>query len=294
MNATPADSLERRLLILAPVGKDATLVATMLGHAMPCVICRDVDQLVREAGRGAVAMLVAEEALADDAGMLAELLVRQPPWSDLPLLLLTQAGADSITATRAARTLGNVTLLERPVRVAALKSAVTSALRARERQYQTRGLLEQRADAEERKDRFLATLAHELRNPLAPIRNSLALLRLGREQQPTAPLAFEILDRQVNHMVRLVNDLMDVSRITRGKIELQRAPVDLCRVIADAVETSRPLIDEAAHQLEVSVPPGELVVDADQMRLAQVFSNLLNNAARYTDPWRTHHRGGVA
>ena len=282
MSARPAADLERRLLILAPVGRDAALISGALGPAVSCVACSSLGQLIDEARRGVAALLVAEEALAEADGSLAELLAQQPPWSDLPLLLLTRSGADSSTAMQATRTLGNVTLLERPVRVVTLGSAVTSALRARERQYQARALLEQRADADERKDRFLATLAHELRNPLAPIRNSLALLRLAREQ-PSAVSAFEILERQVNHMVRLVDDLMDVSRITRGKIALKREPVDLGTVIGAAVETSRPLIDEAGHQLEIAVPAEELVVDADPMRLAQVFANLLNNATRYTD-----------
>ena len=127
----------------------------------------------RELGRGAAAVLVAEEAIAEDNGRLATLLARQPAWSDLPVLLLTLAGADSPIAARALETLGNVTLLERPVRIAALVSAVRSALRARERQYQARAHLEEREEADERKNEFLATLAHELRNPLAPIRNSL-------------------------------------------------------------------------------------------------------------------------
>ena len=119
------------------------------------------------------------------------------------------------------RTLGNVTLLERPVRVTALASAVHSALRARERQYQTRAHLLEREEADRRKDEFLATLAHELRNPLAPIRNSVSLLRLSGAAGPAGQM-WEMMDRQVNHMVRLVDDLMEVSRITRGKIELRK------------------------------------------------------------------------
>jgi signal transduction histidine kinase len=184
---------------------------------------------------------------------------------------------------RALRTLGNVTLLERPVRVTALASAVHSALRARERQYQTRAYLRERDHADRRKDEFLATLAHELRNPLAPIRNALNLLRLSGAAQPSGGI-WEMMDRQVDHMVRLVDDLMEVSRITRGKIELRKERVDLAEVLAAAVETSRPLIDAARHQLTIELPPEALPVEADPVRLAQVFSNLLNNAVRYTDP----------
>ena len=280
----PSPALERRLLLLAPVGKDPNLIAAALeGIQASCVVCRDVGHLAREMARGAAAVLVAEEALAEDDGRLASLVSQQPPWSDLPVMLLTGAGADSPIATRAVQTLGNVTLLERPVRISALVSAVRSALRARDRQYEVRALLEERRRVDERKDQFLATLAHELRNPLAPIRNSLALLRLSGAGA-TAVSAFEVMERQVNHLVRLIDDLMDVARITSGKIELRREAVDLPAVIAAAVETSRPLIDAAKHELVVSLPEEALPLDADPVRLAQVFSNLLNNAANYTEP----------
>jgi len=174
-------------------------------------------------------------------------------------------------------------VLERPVRISTLLSVVRSCLRARERQYQTRAHLQEREQADRRKDEFLATLAHELRNPLAPIRNSLSLLRLSGTAEPPRQV-WEMMDRQVDHMVRLVDDLMEVSRITRGKIELRRSVLDLADVIAAAVETSRPLIESAHHQLSITLPPERLYVDADSVRLAQVFSNLLNNAVRYTDP----------
>ncbi len=272
---------ERRLLILAPVGKDADLIAAALGDdVVSCRPCRDFAELARETRRGAAVLLVAEEALDEDEDALAAIVATQPPWSDLPVLLLARTGADSPIAARTMRKLGNVAVLERPVRVAALVSAVRSAVRARERQYDLRALLEQRRQADERKDQFLATLAHELRNPLAPIRNALALLRL---QGAAAGAAFEILERQVGHLVRLIDDLMDVARITSGKLELREEPVALSSIIAAAVETSRPLIEAAGHELAVSLPEQELALHADPVRLAQVFANLLNNAAKYTD-----------
>ena len=283
MSGDRSAELERRLLVLAPIGKDAALVESMLRKdAVTCLACHDLDCVGRELERGAAALLLAEEALPRD-GRLAELVQRQPPWSDLPVLVLTRPGADSAEVARALRTLGNVTLLERPVRVTALASAVHSALRARERQYQTRAHPQEREQADRRKDEFLATLAHELRNPLAPIRNSLSLLRLSGASEPPRQV-WEMMDRQVGHMVRLVDDLMEVSRITRGKIELRKSVLDLAEVIAAAVETSRPLIESAHHQLNITLPPERLYVDADSVRLAQVFSNLLNNAVRYTDP----------
>ena len=282
MNELQGEALERRLLVLAPVGKDAWLIEAMLSKdAVACTGCADVDSLARELERGAAAILVTEEALPRD-GRLAEIIDRQPPWSDLPVLILTHAGANSTIVTQAVQALGNVTLLERPVRTAALASAVRSALRARERQYQTRSHLLEREDANRRKDEFLATLAHELRNPLAPIRNTVSLLQISGASQPSGQV-WEMMDRQIDHMVRLVDDLMEVSRITRGKIELRKSALSLGDVIVAAVEASRPLVEAANHKLNVNLPPEPLVVDADAVRLAQVFSNLLNNAARYTD-----------
>jgi two-component system CheB/CheR fusion protein len=139
-------------------------------------------------------------------------------------------------------------------------------------------------EMDRRKDEFLATLAHELRNPLAPIRNSLQFLRLSHGDQEASEQAAEIIDRQVNHLVRLVDDLLEVSRITRGKIELRKEPVDISSVVSSAIETSRPLIEAARHRLDVSLPSQPLMLEADAVRVSQVISNLLNNAAKYTEP----------
>jgi PAS domain S-box-containing protein len=137
-------------------------------------------------------------------------------------------------------------------------------------------------DADRRKDEFLATLAHELRNPLAPIRNSLHILRLGGSDSGAAERVHDTLERQVNHMVRLVDDLMEVSRITRGKIDIRKELIEVAALVRSAVETSKPLIEEARHQLAISLPAEPLILHADPMRLAQVLANLLNNAAKYT------------
>ena len=137
-------------------------------------------------------------------------------------------------------------------------------------------------EANRHKDEFLAMLAHELRNPLAPIRNAVQLLGLVGSKNPDAVEAREIIERQVEHLVRLVDDLLDVSRITRGLIKLQKQRVDLATVVTRAIESSRPLIDARRHALQVSLPDNPLPVDADPVRLAQVFLNLLNNAAKYT------------
>jgi PAS domain S-box-containing protein len=138
------------------------------------------------------------------------------------------------------------------------------------------------SEADRRKDEFLATLAHELRNPLAPIRNALQILRLSPDRDAREH-ARSLIERQVGQMVRLVDDLMDVGRISRGKLELRRELVPLAAVVTAAVETSRPLIEEMGHQLTIVIPDLPIPVEADLTRLAQVFMNLLTNAAKYTD-----------
>lgn len=137
-------------------------------------------------------------------------------------------------------------------------------------------------DADRRKDNFLAMLAHELRNPLAPIKNAVQILRLVGSPEPEPARAQEVIDRQVQHLSRLVDDLLDVSRIARGKVHLKREPVDLRTVITRAVETSRPAIDARRHTLTVSLAPNLHPVQGDAVRLTQAVCNLLDNAAKYT------------
>jgi PAS domain S-box-containing protein len=139
-------------------------------------------------------------------------------------------------------------------------------------------------DADRRKDEFLAMLAHELRNPLAPIRNSLQILKMPRVDAATAEHTTEIMERQVQHLIRLVDDLLDVSRVMRGKIELRPERVKLPTVVARAVETAQPLIEAQRHLFTIHLPPEALTLDADPVRLAQIIGNLLTNAAKYTDP----------
>ena len=291
MTSAHANANELRLLILAPTGRDAALSEGILREvAIDCRICRDLNSLCDELIQGAGAVLLAEEAIPDATRQrLAELIAQQPPWSDLPVLIMTRQGANSGVVAGAVGSLGNVTLLERPTRVATLVSAVRTALRARNRQYQIRShLLEQQRaekslrEADRRKDEFLAMLAHELRNPLAPMRNALQILRQAGGTQAELDHVHEMMERQINHMVRLVEELLEVSRITRGKIELRNERVELSTIIDSAVETSKPLIEQAGHRLTIEVPVEPLVLNADPIRLTQVFANLLNNAAKYT------------
>ena len=149
---------------------------------------------------------------------------------------------------------------------------------SRKRKLQERELLE----ADRRKDEFLATLAHELRNPLAPIRQAATIARNENASDAQKRWSNNVIERQVQHMSLLLDDLLDVSRITHGTLQLRKQQTDLQSIVGAAVETARPLIDERRHQLIVEVPD-ELQVNADPLRLAQVLSNLLTNAAKYTD-----------
>jgi signal transduction histidine kinase/ActR/RegA family two-component response regulator len=139
-------------------------------------------------------------------------------------------------------------------------------------------------EADRRKDEFLATLAHELRNPLAPIRNAVALFRTKRGLDAEVQWGHEVIQRQVELLVRLVDDLLDMSRVSRGLVELKRVPVSLSDVISAALETSRPLVEARGHTLEVALQSDSLGVHGDPTRLAQVLANLLNNAAKFTPP----------
>jgi signal transduction histidine kinase len=135
-----------------------------------------------------------------------------------------------------------------------------------------------------RKDEFLATLAHELRNPLAPIRNALEIMRLAGHNPAAVERGRAVIDRQTAHLVRLIDDLLDLSRLSRGKVQIRREPVELAAVVAAAVEIAQPLIEANRHQLRVVLPPVPVPLEGDQPRLVQVVVNLLDNAARYTEP----------
>jgi signal transduction histidine kinase/ActR/RegA family two-component response regulator len=269
--------VERRILIRALNVQDGLLAHKVLVSAgIECALCPTRDELLEQLEQGAGALLIVEELIADAGSGLRRYLQQQPRWSDLPVLVLTKHGSDSLEAQRALEHLGNVTLLERPVRTIALISAAKSALRGRDRQYQVRL-------ADRRKDEFLATLAHELRNPLAPISNAASIVqRLG--PSPDVLKLIGMVERQVGHLTRLVDDLLDMARITNGKLVLQKRATTIRSVVTHAVEIANAAIAEKGHRLTIEQPRSEYELDADHVRVVQSLANLLVNAAKFTPP----------
>ena len=269
--------MERRIVICAPTGRDGALTARVLASVgIHSIVCTSNQELMAQLPLGAGALLLVEEVVSGSAMRpLADYVASQPTWSDIPILLLTRSGADSLDVQRAVEHLGNVTLVERPVRTIALITAARSAIRARERQYQVR-------DADKRKDEFLATLAHELRNPLAPIRTSMGILRHLHPDSADVTRLCSVVDRQVSHLTRLVDDLLDVARITSGKVILKREPVSLNSILNHAVEISGSSMEAKRHRLDVEKPDHDHVLDVDQARIVQSVANLLVNAAKFT------------
>jgi len=291
VNRARQADLHQRVLLLLSTARDTELTRELLARSdIPAHVCSDSRELQHELARGAGAVMVTEETLSSSGAqaVLAQAIESQPRWSDLPVLLLTHGGANSTVVGDAVAMLNNVTLLERPLRVQALLSAVRTALRARNRQYEIQEHLrelEQAHDAEvmavRRKDEFLAMLAHELRNPLAPISNALHVLEIDDSDPVRRATLRTMMKRQVVHMVRLVDDLLEASRLSRGMITLHRERMELCNAMRVAIEASRPQLDQGGYQLEVDLPETPLLVDADPVRIAQVFGNLLNNSVKY-------------
>jgi signal transduction histidine kinase/CheY-like chemotaxis protein len=282
------DSQSLRVLVLTPPEPDATLIQTVLGEArLPSHFCANIDELCRETAAGAGAALLAEESLQPEAvQILVELLGRQAAWSDFPLVIFLGGGGEALnTALRMLdilEPLGNVTVLERPVRLMTLISAVRAALHARARQYEVRRLLGELEEAVRRRDSFLVQLAHELRNPLGTIRNATHILGRVGSAEDLGARQRTVIGRQTSHLARLIDDLLDASRVTSGKIHLQRQDVDLRDVVANAVRDH----DTAARaqRLRVAFEPGPdpVTVEGDPGRLGQAVANLVHNAVSYT------------
>ena len=281
---------DERVLLVAPTRRDAAVTCSLLLAAD--VLCESYDTLLELADQvkqGVGVLMLTDRALFDRGieAILQEL-EHQPPWSDVPVVLLTQGQQSSARTMEVLPRLSNVTLLDRPTSTRSMISAVQAALRARRRQYQLRDQMQAQAraqqalrEADRRKDEFLATLAHELRNPLAPLSTGLQLMNTELDER-RADRVRHMMERQVNQLVRLINDLLDVSRISTGKVVLQLNRIDMRTVIESALESSQPGIEAAEHTLRVHLPDTPVWVMGDEARLEQVICNLVNNACKYT------------
>jgi signal transduction histidine kinase/ActR/RegA family two-component response regulator len=282
------------VLVFAPVGRDAALTRDFLDRAaIPNLVCASMAQLcdILEADGGG-ALLLTEEAL-DDPGFshLTTLLDGQPSWSDVPVLVFAgSSGAEVILHTiRSIESLRNVTLFERPVRLAAVLSAIRAALRARARQYEVRDLLAElrearvAAEAANRlKDEFLATLSHELRTPLNAIIGWTSMLTRGQVEPSRMPRVFEALDRNAQSQAQLIADVLDVSRIVTGKLQLQLTTVDMCDLVAQATDSVRAAASGKAIHVSVQAETPNCFVRGDAGRLQQIVWNLLSNGIKFT------------
>lgn len=281
MNA--ASFLAERLLILAPVGRDAELMRRYLERAgMHCSVETEMDVLLSAVEQGAGAVLLTEEALSPEGiHKLASVLGQQPPWSEIPVIILT--GLPSIDGRRRSfyelEQQTNVTLVDRPVRVASLVSAARSALRSRQRQYEIRDLMIKLEDRVHERDRFLAILGHELRNPLGAI---LLASQMHDEAQQLDLGHAQLIERQTRHLTRLVNDLLDLSRVVSGKIVLKRHSCDLREIVAQSLQTIEQLAKSHQVSLELRQPDEPLYTFVDPLRADQIVSNILTNALKYT------------
>lgn len=283
MNINRNKSAEQRLLVLTPTGRDSQLAVDLLKrYGFNAVSCDSTEQLCRELGSGIGALIVAEEALTPElVGRMNAIFEDQPPWSDTPVVILTRPQMVENTAHSfpSLYQRANVTVLERPIKTEILVSVVRNVLSARHRQYEVRALLNSLEQKVQERDRFLAMLAHELRNPLSVISNSLHLLISSGEMKGSRPL--ELATRQTNIIERLLDDLLDVARFANDKIGLEKENVALSTVIGDAVEACRRNLLQKRQHFTPNLTR-EFVVNGDRTRLTQLFCNLLTNACKYT------------
>ncbi|MDB4976331.1 MAG: histidine kinase [Myxococcaceae bacterium] len=276
---------EERFLVVAPTGRDGPLTCTLLEKTgLSCAVCPSLAELCRRyREEGAAALMIAEEVFGTTGlAMLRELLETQSSWSDIPVLVFTGTPASLSARPSMAQllsTLGNVTLLDRPLRPVTMVSAANSALRARRRQYSARSELLAQQRAVRERDQFLAMLGHELRNPLSAI-----TMAINLEGESGRSKYREIMRRQLGHLTHLVDDLLDVSRVTSGKVLLRRENVDLAALAQRCVATIAPAFAKHRFSLHAGDEAHPRWVHADPVRLEQIVNNLLNNAAKYTPP----------
>lgn len=281
-----------RVLLVAPTRRDADITQRALTQSgLEVYVCRSVERLLAETRRGAAALLLTDEFIESASpAQLSVLAEHQPEWSDLPFIVLARSGPPS-PAVSWLQTHTSVTLLERMVQIRTLVSAVWAAVRARSRQYQVRDLLnaerQARLEADranEAKDRFVAVLSHELRTPLTPVVFALASLQQEIPPDSNLQAPLDMIRRNVALETKLIDDLLDLSRIVQGKLQLQQGMVNLHDKLRDTLA----MVDSDARAKRVTVNTAFTAdayqVFADPARIQQVFWNLVKNAIKFTNP----------
>lgn len=265
----------KRVLVLAPLGRDAAVVADLLSSDYAVEVIVKPTDLAGEIRKGAALAIVTEEALsAPVVTELKTLFAEQEAWSDFPMIIFNAPSSFRIgRSLETWKPLGNVTVLDRPVRGSILRSAVAAAYRSRQRQYQARQAIENR-------DQFLAMLSHELRNPLAAI--ALTTQTMLRQEKPESAKKLQVIHDQAQLLSRLVDDLLDVARVTSGKVALQRTTLNLVELIDRSVGAMRGLVEANGITLYWHAPDRPVFASADAARIDQVVTNLINNASKYT------------
>ncbi len=284
--ATDNKFLENRVLVLMPTGRDSTLVCATLGKVgIVAETCANTEDLTEKINSGAGAILLAEEALEKKTlEQLSDSFNEQPVWSDLPIVLFAgnAQNAEMLAATVGTRF--NATIVERPIRIPMLISAVRGALRARERQYQSRNLLHQLEESDRQKDLFLATLSHELRTPLNSILGWIQLLRSEPSERINLKHALSVIERNARAQSEMIADILFVSRIITGKLKLNLEQIDLISVVQTAIDIMRPSLEAREIVLKTAFESAVNQIAGDSDQLQQVFGNLLSNAIKFTPP----------
>ena len=274
-----------KVVLVSPNPADRQLAAGFLrDEGMEAQECASVLEATAHVGEGVSCIVMVEEAL-EQHGLegFHDAIATQPAWSDMPLIIVASHGGSLQGLMENVFPIsGNMTLLQRPLHPLSLVSAVRVALRSRRRQYQMRDLLAERERAVRQRDEFLAMLAHELRNPLAPIRYAAYLMGAQTDTSPLIDKCRVLIDKQARHITRLVDDLLDVSRLELGKIEMRPQRADLNELAAAAVESCMPMTSDQQHEVTLRTARRPIPVNVDPVRLEQSISNLIVNAAKFT------------
>jgi signal transduction histidine kinase/ActR/RegA family two-component response regulator len=288
---TSAEPSAERILVLAPVGRDAEITVDVLRRAeLEAEAVQSAAELVRRLRETGAAILTWESLDAAAVRELSAFVAVQPPWSDVPILVFgpvdAAATAEAVALGELAP-LGNVSLLERPIRVITLLSAVETALRARRRQYAMRDLLLRVEDGIRQRDQFLAMLGHELRNPLGAVLTAAEVIDLATrdDADPTVSIVARqaaAIRRQGGVLTRLVDDLLDVARVTSGKVPLRKRPLDVSEIVRRAVDAAGSRAAQKGVDVRARIQERPVWISGDATRLEQVVSNLLTNAIKYT------------